>query len=84
MNEGEIITLLEVLQSNVEGFDQMQIDCIRQQDETSMDTQTEELETPPQINQQNAVMFKTLDEEDLHQIEQNQYSEQLRRTLNGA
>jgi hypothetical protein len=29
MNEGEIITLLEVLQSDVEGFDQMLIDCIR-------------------------------------------------------
>jgi hypothetical protein len=39
-----------------------------------MDTQTEELETPPQINQQNAARFKTLNE-DLHQIEQNQYSE---------
>jgi hypothetical protein len=32
-------------------------------------------ETPPQINQQNAARFKTLNEEDLHQIEQNQYSE---------
>jgi hypothetical protein len=49
----------EVLQSDVESFDQMLNDCIRQKYDTSLDKQTEP-EALPQTNQQNAARFKSL------------------------
>lgn len=82
MNSGEVITLLEVLQSDVEGFDQMLIDCAQQNETgspTVMETATEAAsQSIPDVIRQNActsTRFKSLNEEDLHQIEQNQYSE---------
>ena len=93
MNSGEVLSLLEVLQSDVQGFDEMLLNAVIdiQEDQTLEAVTKTELQPssntlvshrntnlqplPDSISEvTTAQRFKTLQEQDLLEIETNQYS----------
>ncbi|XP_062574457.1 uncharacterized protein LOC134236294 [Saccostrea cucullata] len=93
MNSGEVLSLLEVLQSDVQGFDEMLLNAVTdiQEDQTleavtktelqpNSSTEVSHINTnlqplPDSISEvTTAQRFKTLQEQDLLEIETNQYS----------